>query len=109
MFTFINGLRVPEGREREFLEKWDRGAAYVRSQPGLVWTSLHRAEQPDGPFQFFTVAVWESKEAFAAATSSDWWRRYVEDFGFSASPDGFGATPALCTVARPGGPFAEPK
>lgn len=107
MVTFVNALRVPAEREAEFLEKWDRGAAYVRSRSGLVWTSLHRALDASGPFQFFTIAVWQSREAFEAATSTDWWRSYVSEFGFSASPTDFGASPALCGVARPGGPFQE--
>ena len=106
MVTFINALRVPSEREEEFLEKWDRGAEYVRSQPGLVWTSLHRANDPGGLFQYFTIAVWESGEDFRAATSTEWWQQYVADFGFSSSPSGFGATPNLCSVARAGGPFS---
>ncbi len=68
--TFVNALRVPLGCEAEFLEKWDRGAAYVRSQPGLIWTSLHRNLDTNGPFQFFTLAVWQSAETFRAATST---------------------------------------
>lgn len=106
MITFINALRVPRERDTEFLEKWDRGAEYVRSQPGLVWTSLHRALDPDGAFQYFTVAVWESQERFEAATSTAWWRAYVADFGLSRAPTGFGATPSVCEVARGGGPFS---
>ena len=98
--TFVNALRVPPEREAEFLEKWDRGAAYVRAQPGLIWTSLHRNLNPEAPSQFFTIAAWESPAAFAAATFTEWWQRYVAEFGFSAEPGGFAASPALCEVVR---------
>ena len=106
MITFINALRVPPERDAEFLEKWDRGAEYVRSRPGLVWTSLHRVLDAGTAFQYFTVAVWKSREELTAATSTEWWRSYVSDFGFSPEPDGFGAVPSVCEVARQGGPFA---
>ncbi len=105
MVTFINAIRVPREREAEFLAKWDRGAEYVRGQPGLIWTSLQRALDPAGPFQYFTVAVWESEASFEAATSTSWWRAYVAEFGLSRDASGFGVTPVLCEVARSGGPF----
>lgn len=98
--TFINGIRVPAERSEEFVRKWDRGADYVRSQPGLIWTSLHRALDPAGPFQYFTIASWESTAAFRAAISTDWWREYVADFGLSAEPTGFSVSPALCEIVR---------
>ncbi len=41
--TFINALNVPPSREAEFLDKWDRGAGYMRGRDGFVSTSLHRA------------------------------------------------------------------
>ena len=103
--TFVNALRVPAEREREFVEKWDRGAFYVCSQPGLVWTSLHRNLDPSAPFQYFTIAVWESAEAFAAATSTTWWQQFVAEFGFSSEVGGFGAIPALCEIVRSAPPF----
>lgn len=105
MVTFINALRVPTDRTEEFLEKWDRGAAYMRAQPGLLWTSLHRNSDLTAPFQYFTIAGWESPETFRAAISTDWWREYVADFGFSSEPTGFGASPALCEIVRGAPPF----
>ena len=98
--TFINALRVPAGREAEFLEKWDRGAAYVRGCPGLIATSLHRSLNPDAPYRFFTVAKWESPQHFADATNTDWWREYVAAFGFGDGPDDFAALPTLCEPIR---------
>lgn len=98
--TFINALRVPHEREAEFIETWDRGAAYIRGCAGLIETSLHRSLNPQSPYQFFTVAKWESAEHFAGATNTDWWRQYVSEFGFGDGPNDFGAVPTLCEPVR---------
>lgn len=98
--TFVNPLRVPPDREAEFLEKWDRGAAYVRERPGFVSTSLHRSLSPQSQFQFVTIAVWESADHFQQAQSTEWWRDFVADFGFGDGPADFGAAPMLCEVVR---------
>jgi heme-degrading monooxygenase HmoA len=98
--TFINPLCVPEEREAEFLEKWDKGAAYVRERDGFVSTSLHKSLNPQSRFQFFTVAVWESAEQFYGATGTDWWREYTAGFGFGSGPSDFAAFPTLCTPVR---------
>ena len=34
--TFINALNVPPSREAEFIEKWDRGAGYMRGRDGFA-------------------------------------------------------------------------
>ena len=98
--TFINPLVVPAEREKEFLEKWDRGAEYVRGQPGFITTSLHRSVTDGSRFQYFTVARWESREAFSRATASAWWIQYVRDFGFSDEAGGFQAFPTVCEQVR---------
>ena len=103
--TFVNELAVPRRRREEFLEKWDRGASYVRAQPGLLWTSLHESVGGTGALTFFTIAVWESEAAFRAATSTDWWASYVRDFGFGDDAASFRASPRLCRTVRSGGPF----
>ena len=98
--TFINPLCVPFGREAEFIEKWDKGAGYVRGCDGFVSTSLHRSMGPQSRFQFFTVAVWESAEQFARATSTPWWRDYVAGFGFGDDPADLSAFPTVCEQVR---------
>jgi heme-degrading monooxygenase HmoA len=98
--TFINPLSVPPARDAEFLQKWDEGAAYVRTCPGFVSTSLHRSLDPDSPYEYFTIAVWESAEHFLATTSSDWWRDFVARFGLGDSPGDFTAAPHLCEQVR---------
>src|SRR5262245_19665875 len=96
--SFINALSVPVGREDEFRAFWDEGARYVSSQPGFVATSLHHAASAHAPREFYTVAVWETAEHFAAATSADWWRDYVRRF--REGVPGFAASPAVCEIER---------
>ncbi len=98
--TFINPLFIPAAREDEFLEKWDKGAAYVREREGFVSTSLHRSLDRKARFQYFTVAVWESAEHFYQAMGSDWWREYVTEFGFGPGAEDFRANPTLCEQIR---------
>ena len=108
MITFVNPLRVPSDRTEEFLRKWRVGADYVSSQPGFVASTLHRSLDSNGTHQFFTVAVWQTREDFDRAVATPWWKSYVGDFGFSDEPDGFAAWPALCTIeADIGGVFAH--
>jgi heme-degrading monooxygenase HmoA len=98
--TFINALSVPNGKEDEFVAKWDEGAEYVRSCAGFISTSLHRSMTADSRFRFFTVAEWESADHFRAAVSSAWWQEYVARFGFGNRSDDFGAVPTLCERVR---------
>jgi heme-degrading monooxygenase HmoA len=96
--SFINALRVPAGREDDFRKLWDEGASYVSGQPGFGATSLHHAVSTAAPFDFYTVAVWETPDDFTAATSTDWWRAYVTRF--RAAIPGFAASPAVCAIER---------
>lgn len=97
--TFINAMVVPEAQESRFLEYWDKGAAYVASQPGFISTSLHK-NLHRGAFQYYTVACWDSEEAFRTATSSEWWSDFTREFGFGNEVFGLEANPALCEVLR---------
>lgn len=97
--TFINAMKVPESQDARFLKRWDEGAAYVATQSGFVSTSLHKNAH-GGPFQYYTVACWESETAFRAATSSQWWKAFTEEFGFGDEATGLVATPAVCEVVR---------
>jgi heme-degrading monooxygenase HmoA len=98
--TFINALNVPPSREAEFIEKWDRGAEYMRGRDGFVSTSLHRSLSPSYRYQYFTVAVWESADHLLRATATDWWRAFVADFGFGSDVEDFAASPHICEQLR---------
>lgn len=99
VITFINSMVVPEDQTSRFIEFWDRGAKYVSSCAGFRSTSLHRNVH-DGDHQFYTVACWDSEEAFKAATSSEWWSEFAKEFGFGNPLTGLVATPAICEVVR---------
>ena len=98
--TFINALNVPPSREAEFIEKWDRGAAYMRGRDGFVSTSLHRALSPNYRYQFFTVSMWETADHLLRATATDWWRAFVAGFGFGSDVEDFSASPHICEQLR---------
>ena len=98
--TFVNVLTVPAAREEEFVAKWDKGAAYVRTCKGFVSTSLHRALGNADPLRFFTIAAWESADDFRAATSTGWWRDFAEEFGFGEGAADFKAEPSVCRQIR---------
>ncbi len=98
--TFINAMRVPKS-DSEFFEKmWDEGADFVATQPGFVSTSLHKTTALNEEFQYYTIAVWQKSSDLVAATSSDWWKDFVNRFGFSGPTPRFTSVPALCEVAR---------
>jgi len=65
--TIVHFTLAPPGVDR-FLAFWqDHIRPEVSRQPGLVEGTLHRAVDPDGPFQFINVARWESAEHLEAA------------------------------------------
>jgi len=67
--VLINVFAVPEGKEDEFLKAWHATAEGMKNQPGFISTKLHRSLKPDARFEFINVALWESSEAYLAATS----------------------------------------
>ena len=98
--TFINAMRVAKS-DTEFFEKmWDEGAAFVATQPGFVSTSLHKTAALNDEFQYYTIAVWQRSGDLASATSTDWWKDFVQRFGFAGPSPRFTSVPALCEVAR---------
>jgi heme-degrading monooxygenase HmoA len=71
----INPFEVPEGTDdQQFLQGWERAAAYMGEQPGFVSSHLHRAISPDARFRFVNIAQWESPQAFQAAVTSEQFR-----------------------------------
>jgi heme oxygenase (mycobilin-producing) len=96
--SFINLLKVPAAQEDRFLKLWERGAEYMSQQPGFVWTTLHRNLAPNAAYQYFTIACWENAEAFQRATATEWWQRFVAEYGFRDPGSGLVASPAICQV-----------
>jgi heme-degrading monooxygenase HmoA len=65
----INAFEVPDGQDEAFLEAWERARAFLATQQGYLSTRLHRSLPPAADFRFVNVAVWQSAQAFQAATS----------------------------------------
>jgi heme-degrading monooxygenase HmoA len=63
--VLINLFTLEKADEQVFLQAWQADAAFMKRQPGLVATQLHRAigESPT----YLNYAVWESIEVFRAA------------------------------------------
>ena len=89
--VLINAFEVPEGRDDEFLEAWQRAADALKGQDGYLTAHLHRSLAPNADFRFVNVALWESAEAFTAATSRPEFRAKTPPFPFH---------PALYEVVR---------
>jgi heme-degrading monooxygenase HmoA len=67
--VLINAFEVPDGNDEAFLEGWERARAFLATQPGYVSTRLHRSLSPSADFRFINIAVWQSAQAFQAATA----------------------------------------
>jgi heme-degrading monooxygenase HmoA len=70
----INAFEVPGDQAGQFMAAWEKARDYLRSQPGYIDTTLHRALTPDADFQFVNVARWQTAAAFLAATQSQGFR-----------------------------------
>ncbi|HLZ55548.1 MAG TPA: antibiotic biosynthesis monooxygenase family protein [Ktedonosporobacter sp.] len=67
----INSFEVPEGKEQEFRDGWQKAAEHLRHAPGFLATRLHQSLGPQARFRFVNVAEWESAQHFQAAMSSE--------------------------------------
>ena len=83
--VLINAFEVPEGEDDAFLSSWEQARTYLADQPGYLSTRLHRSLSPSAEFRFVNVALWESAQAFQAATSVPEFRNANIPFPFHAS------------------------
>ena len=67
--VFINTFRVAPEDLDSFLEAWTIDGEFMKAQPGYVSTQLHRGI--GGSTTFANVALWESVEAFRAASTRE--------------------------------------
>jgi 4-carboxymuconolactone decarboxylase len=67
--TLINVFEVPAEHVDAFVANWRHRAELLSAKPGFLGTRLHRALSPGARFQLVNVALWESREAFRAATA----------------------------------------
>ena len=92
--VLINPFVVPEGRESEAIAFWEQARDFLKEQPGYISTNLHRTIQPGATFYLINVAVWESPEAFRAAT-----QKMRNELNLPRI-EGLAADPALYEVIR---------
>jgi heme oxygenase (mycobilin-producing) len=83
--VLINAFEVPEGDDEAFLDAWERARAFLSTQPGYLSTCLHRSVSPGAEFRFVNVALWQSPQAFQAATSQPEFRNAPVPFPFHVS------------------------
>lgn len=98
--VLINLFTLEKADEQVFLRAWQADAAFMKRQPGLIATQLHRAigESPT----YLNYAVWESTEAFRAAFNHPEFRASLSAYPSSsvASPHLFQkvAVPGICVA-----------
>ncbi|OLB65944.1 MAG: hypothetical protein AUI10_04630 [Actinobacteria bacterium 13_2_20CM_2_72_6] len=83
--VLINAFEVPAGEDEAFLDGWQKAREFLRAQPGYLSTRLHRSLAPNADFRYVNVAVWESADAFRAATSQPEFRDNSIPYKFHAS------------------------
>ena len=83
--VLINAFEVPAGQDAAFLEGWERARDYLSTQQGYLATRLHRSLTPNAEFRFVNVALWESQQAFRAATAQPEFEGASIPFPFHAS------------------------
>jgi heme oxygenase (mycobilin-producing) len=83
--VLINAFEVPDGNDEAFLDGWERARAFLATQQGYLSTRLHRSLSPSADFRFVNVAVWQSAQAFQAATSRPEFTNATMPFTFHAS------------------------
>ena len=83
--VLINAFEVPVGEDEAFLEEWQRGRDVLSRHEGYISTRLHRSLTPTADFRFVNVALWDSPEAFRAATTAPEFADRPHSFRFHVS------------------------
>jgi heme-degrading monooxygenase HmoA len=98
--VLVNVFTLDKADEQTFLQAWQNDAAFMKQQPGFIWTQLHRAVG-DSP-TYMNYAVWESTAAFRAAFTHPQFRAKLSTYPSSAvaSPHLFQkvAVPGVCVA-----------
>jgi len=81
----INTFEVPSGADESFLADWERAHDFLLSQPGYRSSQLHKSVELGADFRYINVAVWDSEDAFRAATSRPEFRDISTEYPFHSS------------------------
>jgi heme-degrading monooxygenase HmoA len=98
--VLVNVFTLDKADEQTFLKAWQDDALFMKRQPGLISTQLHRAigESPT----YLNSAIWESTADFRAAFTHPEFRAKLSTYPSSAvaSPHLFQkvAVPGICTA-----------
>lgn len=68
--TGIVAYEVSAEDAERFMDSWKRAQAFMKEQPGLLSTKLHKAVSAAPDFRFVNVTRWQNADAFRAATQS---------------------------------------
>jgi heme-degrading monooxygenase HmoA len=83
--VLINAFEVPAEDDDAFLQGWERAQELLSGEEGYISTTLHRSLSPTADFRFVNVALWESAQAFRAATSQPEFANASVPYTFHAS------------------------
>ena len=96
--VLVNVFTLAKADEQTFLQAWQNDAAFMKQQPGFIWTQLHRAIGASPTY--LNYAVWESTATFRAAFTHPEFRAKLSAYPSSAvaSPHLFQkvAVPGVC-------------
>jgi heme-degrading monooxygenase HmoA len=91
--TLINVFTVPQGKEDEFVNWWEKVKVNITRQPGFISGTFHKSLKPESRYNFINVAIWDSEEVY--------WKAYeksVEPMKSALQQMGVAMTPALFNV-----------
>jgi quinol monooxygenase YgiN len=98
--VLVNQFNVAPDDADRLLEAWADDAAFMKQQPGFIWTQLHRGTA--GSSTFLNVAVWESAAALGRAFSSPEFQERIRHYPEStvAAPHVYEklAVPGICVA-----------
>jgi len=83
--VLINAFEVPSGEDESFLVGWERTHDFLLSQPGYRSSKLHKSMETSADFRYVNVAVWDSEDAFRAATSRPEFRDITMEYPLHSS------------------------
>jgi len=85
MYIATNRFRVHAGHEEAFEEVWRQRDSYLDQVAGFQGFHLLRGETRDGLTTYLSHSTWATREAFAAWTKSDAFRKA---HGGARTPEG---------------------
>jgi heme oxygenase (mycobilin-producing) len=83
--VLINAFEVPSTADESFLAGWERAHDFLLSQPGYRSSQLHKSVELGADFRYVNIAVWDSEDAFRAATSRPEFHELSTEYPFHSS------------------------